>query len=1030
MENKESGDIRTTSQKVKICTFAVLALAVACVAMRLLAAWLLRNENNGDLAIVQLMVRDIVTGNGIPVFFYGQAYMGTLEPLTNALTHVICGFTNFGTELGTALYTLLAVFFAARLAKRGGGMPAAAVALLFCVCGPMPFFHYAVSPRGGYGVLFFVSAGVLDLASDMVCRERNSKSYSRWLPFLFGLFTGIGFWNNQLCAPAVIAGVVCILICAPRLLTKASLWIGGVLGFVVGSLPFWLWNMANKWESFGLSGSLALDPVVAVRNTVIFFCVRWLQFLGIDPHVVVPTSVSYVVIAASAVPFVVLTVVYLTRICGRFVSSGKKSGIIQPVNMSTDASVVTLVSALYFVAFITCFVFSHFAVFSTPRYLLPLVPVMGVVCGLAFTVSNKKIIRILVAAAVIIMVCWQFYEVKFFFAMSDKHNGMQARNENVVAYLKEHNVDSAYCSFLMNSLNLSGDGSVVFSDKNLERVPAFRRKLESSDSPAVIENFFGIETWARATGGTFNSAEIDGVRVTSDLVPPKWPVRELSSDTWLSVVDSAGRDVTDLLANRSEGNYVRLNSNMAGVPGRETYSETFTLAFKKPEMLAGIRLFASEFNFAGNITFYGRKSGNSEYFRLTAPLIRDPMCIWSGPRFYPTKHCERREVRFEPVEVDSVKVEISGGAYMANAVAYELQTLAPLEDSAPRYAFTKEEWDAGVDGLMSILASNSISRLYATRWVSNRVFELSKGAIWTDHGDDLTPKMTGLPAVPQSHDLVSLDARSAVLLSESGCPSMRDVAKERNLTFREVPVPLLGTLFIPDSVQKVPFGEDEPLGIELYDDFAVLVPSGEWIANLLNDTPRPHSADWLRQLYAENPLLIPLLEEISSNPAMSDIAAEVSEKVKLISVPEYGGDAMFDDILNWRGCRILSRPEHVTRGSTIVIRHYWSSPCVPDSRSKQKFAMVHFYGQGGFRFQDDYDIGATAENFDTFMEKTGACTWHTDRVVCIPDNAPLGEFELRVGVYDKNFLSHRLHVKTDLPVSRNAVRIFKFFVVE
>ena len=67
----------------------VLALlALLFVGVRLLTAWLLRDEVNGDLAIVQMMVRDMTTGGVIPAFFYGQAYMGSLEPIVNAAFHL------------------------------------------------------------------------------------------------------------------------------------------------------------------------------------------------------------------------------------------------------------------------------------------------------------------------------------------------------------------------------------------------------------------------------------------------------------------------------------------------------------------------------------------------------------------------------------------------------------------------------------------------------------------------------------------------------------------------------------------------------------------------------------------------------------------------------------------------------------------------------------------------------------------------------------------------------------------------------
>ena len=105
----------------------VLALlALLFVGVRLLTAWLLRDEVNGDLAIVQMMVRDMTTGGVIPAFFYGQAYMGSLEPIVNAAFHLLFGRTAFGTELGTAFFLVLMAVAVVRMARRAGGVASSA----------------------------------------------------------------------------------------------------------------------------------------------------------------------------------------------------------------------------------------------------------------------------------------------------------------------------------------------------------------------------------------------------------------------------------------------------------------------------------------------------------------------------------------------------------------------------------------------------------------------------------------------------------------------------------------------------------------------------------------------------------------------------------------------------------------------------------------------------------------------------------------------------------------------------------------
>ena len=248
---------------------ALAVLVALFVGVRLLTAWILRFEVNGDLAIVQMMVRDMASGGPLPAFFSGQAYMGSLEPVSNTLFHLLLGRTNFGLELGTAVFSVLMAVAVVRMARRAGGNWATVAALAFCIVGPLPFAHYAVSPRGGYGVLLFTTAGLLDVGAQLICKERSEGRLRFALPLAAGLLAGIGFWCNQLVFPAAATVALCILIRAPRLLVRLRLWLGGILGFAVGSAPFWFWNARNEWESFGLAGSLVFDSISTARKQML-----------------------------------------------------------------------------------------------------------------------------------------------------------------------------------------------------------------------------------------------------------------------------------------------------------------------------------------------------------------------------------------------------------------------------------------------------------------------------------------------------------------------------------------------------------------------------------------------------------------------------------------------------------------------------------------------------------------------------------------------------------------------------------------
>ena len=75
-----SGDRKGRAPRI-----ALLLLALAAGLWLLWATAALCLNISPDYAIVVTMARDIAHGRGFPVFFYGQAYMGSLEPAFSAL---------------------------------------------------------------------------------------------------------------------------------------------------------------------------------------------------------------------------------------------------------------------------------------------------------------------------------------------------------------------------------------------------------------------------------------------------------------------------------------------------------------------------------------------------------------------------------------------------------------------------------------------------------------------------------------------------------------------------------------------------------------------------------------------------------------------------------------------------------------------------------------------------------------------------------------------------------------------------------
>ncbi|WP_045218728.1 hypothetical protein [Desulfonatronum thioautotrophicum] len=119
----------------------VLALLLILgAAVRIYGAWSFRLNLNLDAGVVALMAKHISEGTAFPVFFYGQAHMGSLEAFFSALFMKVFSLYGFGATLGTAFVSFWVLPVVFLWARDIGGSRAGLAAVAFAVIGPLGFF--------------------------------------------------------------------------------------------------------------------------------------------------------------------------------------------------------------------------------------------------------------------------------------------------------------------------------------------------------------------------------------------------------------------------------------------------------------------------------------------------------------------------------------------------------------------------------------------------------------------------------------------------------------------------------------------------------------------------------------------------------------------------------------------------------------------------------------------------------------------------------------------------------------------------
>ena len=302
--------------KQRIVSVSVFVIPILIAAV--LKLWLLSTDSipfNADEAIVALMARHINQGE-LPVFFYGQAYMGSLDAIFVAL-----GFRLFGEHvwiirvIQIVLY-LGTVFSITLLGKKllESNKAALFVGLLAAIP-PVNISLYTSVSLGGYGETLLLGNLLLLIGIKIIesIQNENSLSINRtmFLVLLWSVLAGFSFWVFGLSLVYSIPVVVMILW---KFINSKQPGILGIyltlfiIGTIIGASPWILFafrdggavvlaELAGSAIADSSTSLILLQPLKRISNllllggTVIFglrppWGIRWLM-LPILPFVMI-----------------------------------------------------------------------------------------------------------------------------------------------------------------------------------------------------------------------------------------------------------------------------------------------------------------------------------------------------------------------------------------------------------------------------------------------------------------------------------------------------------------------------------------------------------------------------------------------------------------------------------------------------------------------------------------------------------------------------------------------------------------------
>lgn len=319
------------SSRVRLVVIWALPLAAA------VKIWLITGESlpfNADEAVVALMARHILQG-ARPIFFYGQAYMGSLDAFLVAAAFTVLGQSVWVIRLVQSLLYLGFLLTTLWLGRRAfGDWQVGALAMLLLAIPNVNVGLYTTVSLGGYGEALLLGNLTLLAAiylDDKIHQGSERRAWVVWVAL--GLIIGIGVWAFGLTLvyslPALLYLVWAFVRRArSRVVRRAllpALWL--LIGALVGAAP-WLWaamqgDLARLMSELSGGAILGVEqlswPAWIARRLFSLFVLGGSVTFGLRP----PWEVAWL-----ALPLLPFALVFWLAVCGYiFKSVGRNSTV-------------------------------------------------------------------------------------------------------------------------------------------------------------------------------------------------------------------------------------------------------------------------------------------------------------------------------------------------------------------------------------------------------------------------------------------------------------------------------------------------------------------------------------------------------------------------------------------------------------------------------------------------------------------------------------------------------------------------------
>lgn len=661
------------------CVLLVCFLLVFGIGLRLWYALLSEYNINCDTSTMGIMALHVLNGE-IPLFFYGQEYLGPFEAIIIAVFFKIFGISNYAMFYGMIFLSIFFLISAYLLSKYFGGESAGIIALALCSIAPPYLIQDSVLPFGYHIEMLFMGNMLFLLTFRLV--QKKNLIYC----ILIGIISGFAFWTHYIIVYYLVPIALYIAMNVKwRELIRFGAW--GMLCFFLGALPFWIYTLTHDFGTFGFPPSEKGDFISAIKETFfpnfsILFGLK-MPFFTAGHYV---DMFIFLVYTASFIYFAYKTL-------------NSRQHIIM---------VFLFMAILVFLG-----IYNYHARKGCAYYILPLYSLIPVVVG--YAISRMKGKYMFFGIGIVLFIVTHNLIGIHDFIMSEKKDLVfgSAYFPKYIDFLRKNKINRIICGnssdyiiqfYTKEDIVISGCGGSEYLPYDFQ--------VESADKIGIAgSNGITIDAVCKSYKYDYD--------IFYDVHPFDFAMEEILPDKWRANSNYSKQS----LPYAFDRNYDKWWSSAAP---RKT-GMFFTIDLGGKHTICKIQIFNKDhlYNFPITCRIEASVDGDNwkevKFVRNVEPLF------WSGPRLYWHLVFGRWEVLFNPVPARYIRLVQEGDGIPH---PWEINEIFVYEYKGDKGLKTKD-YIKDAKNILRFIKSKEFNFVYADFWLSAKLKLYSKGTIET-----------------------------------------------------------------------------------------------------------------------------------------------------------------------------------------------------------------------------------------------------------------------------------------------------------